>query len=195
MTSYQLRLATQDDVPAVIGLFDRAAAWLRAKGTRQWARPWPDLAGRDARIAQGVQRGHTWLLENGTVPAGTVTFSRQGNENGQELWRPGELLEPAAYLGRLIVDRPFAGQGTGARLIDWVGQRASTGWGARWIRIDVWSDNDDLHAYYKRQGFHYLRTCEFEDPWKYPSGALFQKPVGEAGPAAAACFRVRDQLL
>src|SRR5690242_8019267 len=106
MTSYQLRLATQDDVPAVIGLFDRVAAWLRAKGTRQWARPWPDLAGRDARIAQGVQRGHTWLLENGTVPAGTVTFSRQGNENGQELWRPGELLEPAAYLGRLIVDRP-----------------------------------------------------------------------------------------
>ena len=43
------------------------------------------------------------------------------------------------------------------------------------IRVDVWTDNWDLHAYYRRQGF---TLCEFRDPRAlpgYPSRALFER--------------------
>src|SRR6266700_1016829 len=144
MTTYDLRLATLGDVPAITGLIDRAAQWLRTKDTDQWARPWPDRDARDKRVTQGVTRGDTWMLETSGAPAGTVTYRKEGNEI---LWRPGELSEPAVYVSRLIIDRAFSGRGIGGILIDWAGLRGASEWQASSIRIDVWTDNHGLHAY------------------------------------------------
>jgi len=192
MTTYDLRLATLGDVPAITGLIDRAAQWLRTKDTDQWARPWPDRDARDKRVTQGVTRGDTWMLETSGAPAGTVTYRKEGNEI---LWRPGELSEPAVYVSRLIIDRAFSGRGIGGILIDWAGLRGASEWQASSIRIDVWTDNHGLHAYYTRQGFDYLPTCDFKDYWEYPSAALFQKPAGAIDSAAAARFSVKSSSL
>ncbi|HXA62406.1 MAG TPA: hypothetical protein VNW94_24925, partial [Streptosporangiaceae bacterium] len=43
------------------------------------------------------------------------------------------------------------------------------------IRIDVWTDNDDLHRYYEAQGFTFVDDRETPD--RCPSGSLFQKPI------------------
>jgi hypothetical protein len=59
-------------------------------------------------------------------------------------------------------------------LIDWAGLHAQGLYGAKWIRIDVWSSNIALHDYYSRNGFQRCGSCVDPD---YPSGALFQKPV------------------
>jgi len=185
--TYRIRPAVPEDMNAVLGLIEEAARWLQAtKGTDQWARPWPDKEARDERVAQGIDNGLTWMVEDYSGLAGTVTFREHGTDI---LWTPEELLDQAVYVSRLIVRREYAGQGIGAALIDWAGQRGMEQWNANWIRVDVWTDNLALHEYYKSQGFTHLRTCPFDDNWEYPSAALFQKPAADIDVAATDRFK------
>ena len=78
------------------------------------------------------------------------------------------------FVHRLITSRKYARLGLGAELIDWAGLRGGREYGAKWIRIDVWSTNTGLHDYYISKGFRPCGTCADPD---YPSGALFEKPV------------------
>jgi len=171
----------------ILGLISTAAKWLQeTKGTDQWARPWPDREARDGRVAQGIEHGLTWMVEDNGSLAGTVTCREHGTDI---LWTPEDLLDPAVYVSRLIVSRDHAGLGIGAALIDWAGLRGLQGWDANWIRVDVWTENWALHDYYKSQGFTHLRTCPFDNEWDYPSAALFQKPTADIDRAAARRFK------
>ena len=177
---------------AILGLISTAAQWLQeTKGTDQWARPWPDQEARDGRVAQGIEYGLTWMVEDNGSLAGTVTCREHGTDI---LWTPEDLLDPAIYVSRLIVSRDHAGLGIGAALIDWAGLRGLQGWDANWIRVDVWTNNFALHDYYKSQGFTHLRTCPFDDEWDYPSAALFQKPTADIDRAAARRFKEASLL-
>lgn len=191
-STYRIRPAVPDDVPAILRLIGSSAAWLQEfKKTDQWARPWPNRSERDARVAQGIEDHLTWIVEDsaGTL-VGTVTCREHGNDM---LWTEAEQADPAAYVSRLIVSRRHAGQGIGAALIHWAGARAVDQWGARWIRVDVWTTNNALHQYYKDQGFEHMRTLDFPDPWKYPSAALFQKPTAAVDSGAAARFELMTE--
>ena len=191
--TYRIRLAVLDDEPAILALIGSSAAWLQEnKHTDQWARPWPNRDERDARVAQGIKDGLTWMVEDSEgMLTGTVTCREHGNDM---LWTPAELAEPAAYVSRLIVSRDHAGQGIGAALIHWVGARAIDEWAANSIRVDVWTTNTALHQYYKDQGFEHLRTLEFENYWDYPSAALFQKPTAETDKESAAMFELSEEV-
>ncbi|XRQ03896.1 GNAT family N-acetyltransferase [Actinomadura welshii] len=82
----------------------------------------------------------------------------------------------AVYLHRLVIHRDYAGRGLGAELIDWAGRKgASRQRNAELIRIDVWTDNTELHEYYRRQGFTDVAIRTTSD--NTPSGALFEKPL------------------
>lgn len=184
--AFLIRRAKPQDMRAIIGLIDQAADWLRReKGTDQWQRPWPDRQARDQRIFRGIKNGRTWVVEERTGPladgaglataeslVGTISCGRGGNK---KLWTQRERNEPAVYISRLIVSREYSGRGIGASLIDWAGLRGIKNWQAEWVRLDVWTTNDGLQAYYKAQGFTHLRTLQFADPWEYPSAAVFQK--------------------
>ena len=125
------------------------------------------------------------MVERDGIAIATVTLRRQGNK---KLWTAAERRESAVYLSRLIVGRDHAGKAIGEALIDWAGLRAKRGWGAQWIRIDVWTTNVALHNYYEKRGF---RPYGDQRPAKinnYPSAALFQKPVSEVDEEAAARF-------
>lgn len=165
--------ATTENLDTVLGLIDDAAAWLRTKNTDQWAAPWPDPAARDARVKRGLEGGKTFVVWDGTIAAATVTLTARLNPR---VWsRPTctcDLSERAVYAHRLITARSHRGQGLGAQLIDWAGLRARGEYGAKWIRIDVWTTNTALHEYYRNTGFESCGKCA--DP-AYPSGKLFQK--------------------
>jgi GNAT superfamily N-acetyltransferase len=175
MLPMRICLATAENLDAVLGLIDDAAAWLRTKDTDQWARPWPDTVRRDARVLRGLVGRKTWIVWDGNTPAATVTLATKPNPR---VWARStseyDLAEPAVYVHRLITARSHADWGLGAQLIDWAGRRASREYGAEWIRIDVWATNTALHSYYTKRGF---RPCGFCPDPTYPSGALFQKPV------------------
>ena len=178
-------------MPSIIGLIDGAARWLQTeKHSDQWQRPWPDELARDQRIRRGIKVARTWIVENDDGLVGTVSFGRGGNK---KLWTLRERNQPAVYVSRLIVSPRYAGEGIGADLIDWAGQRGVAGWKAELIRVDVWTSNDELQAFYKRQGFTHVRTWQFNDPWDYPSAALFQKSTADINRAAVTRFQEHSQ--
>jgi ribosomal protein S18 acetylase RimI-like enzyme len=187
-----IRRAEADDIPAIIGQIDSAAAWLqKEKNTNQWAKPWPNEETRNGRIIRGIDRGATWMVEYGGALAGTITYRHRANP---KLWTQAELSERAVYVSRLIIDRAFAGLGLGAALIDWAGMRGVEQWQADWIRVDVWTTNVGLHSYYKGQDFEYLRTIEVEREWDYPSAVLFQKSTAQINMAAARQFEIVEEV-
>jgi ribosomal protein S18 acetylase RimI-like enzyme len=173
---FALRLATPDDLHEVRWLVGEATAWLRrTKDTDQWMKPWPNREARDQRLLAGLENRETWIVWDGQIPAATVTLATRPNPAAWSEPSPDcDLSERAVYAQRLITARRYAGMRLGTELIDWAGLRGQRQYGAKWIRIDVWSSNTELHEYYKKNGFRPCGTCADPD---YPSGALFQKPV------------------
>ena len=179
-----LRRADQDDHDVIIGLIDAAAEWLRTKNADQWAQPWPSEEDRNHRISHDLTAGNTWITWDNGTPAATITADSAQNP----IWPAETRDDPAVYVARLVVSRAFAGRGLGAALLDWAGLRAQRHYGARWVRVDVWTTNTALHAYYRRQGFQSCGLGTASAP--YPSAALFQKATAGIRPVRDTLFRL-----
>jgi len=172
-TTFTIRRASVSHQPIVLTLIEQASAWLRGRGTDQWARPWPDERRRDERVRHGLELGETWIVWDGDVPAATMTIRQAANT---EVW--GEMGKDAAvYIHRLVVSRASSGLDLGGVMIDWAVQRECALRPVEWARVDVWTTNTRLHEYYERQGFVRCGTCPDA---RYPSGALFQKAADGA---------------
>jgi GNAT superfamily N-acetyltransferase len=182
---FALRLGLPEDLDAVRGLVREAAKWLRtSKNTDQWANPWPDRAGKKERILNDLLKGKTWIVWDGTTAVATITVDTKGplDLNGQPVWPAHKRREPALYVRRVIVSRSYVGLGLGAALLDWAAEVAERDHQAALIRIDVWTTNLELHAYYE-EGQRFTR-CEGRDPQElgnYPSQALFEREVDRRG--------------
>jgi GNAT superfamily N-acetyltransferase len=170
---------TPEHQNAIIGLIDEAREWLPAKGTAQWSTPWPDRAARDARVWRGLELGATWVVWEDvggvSVLAATVTVTGKPNK---KVWSAADfdLGVRAVYAHRLITARRYKGWDLGGELLDWTGLRGRRNYGARSIRIDVWTSNEALHGYYMKRGFERCGRCPDR---QYPSGVLLQKPTRE----------------
>jgi GNAT superfamily N-acetyltransferase len=162
-----VRPATVAEHDVVMTLLKERIDWLRARGSDQWS-TWETWG---AKIPPALERGHVWLLLDGNDPIGTVTVEFQGD---RDFWTEEECTEPAAYLSKLAVRLDYAGHELGALLTDWASDYAYRR-GCRYVRLDAWKTNDQLHAYYASRGWKYVRTVE--NPGRN-SGALFQVPVG-----------------
>jgi GNAT superfamily N-acetyltransferase len=182
--SFALRLAVPGDLGEVRGLIREAARWLReSKNTDQWARPWPNRARQRERILNDLLKGKTWLVWDGPAVAATITVDTDDplDENKRPVWPTRNRREPALYVRRVIVSRSYAGLGLGAALLDWAADVARRDHEATLIRVDVWTTNRDLHAYYEGQDF---TRCAGRDPRElsnYPSQALFERTVNRPG--------------
>jgi len=179
-----LRRATPGDFEAVRSLLREASRWLGTRNTDQWAVPWPDENGRNTNIKRAIRAGRTWIAWDDSRPVATLTAS----PNHHMIWPAANGQEPAVYVRRITVSRrpEYAGHGLGGQLLDWAGLRANRDYGARWVRVDVWTTNTKLHDYYVNQGFQEVGRSPVPD---YPSAVLFQKSVGEIKPPAAPLFR------
>ena len=170
---------TREHLNAILGLIDEARIWLPSKGTKQWREPWPDRAQRDTRVYRALVLGATWLVWEivcgKAILAATVTVTGKPNP---AVWSPlgFDLGVRTVYAHRLITARRYAGWDLGAELLDWTGARGRCNYGARSIRIDVWTDNEALHGYYLKRGFERRGTCHNAD---YPSGVLLEKPISK----------------
>jgi len=181
---FALRLAVPGELNHVRGLVGEAAEWLRtSKETDQWAMPWPDWAGRRERILNDLFKGKTWIVWDGPSAAATITVDTEEplTLNGQPVWPAHKRHEAALYVRRVIVSRRYAGRGIGAALLDWAADMAQRDHGAALIRIDVWTTNTELHAYYERQRFTRCPGREPRELVSYPSQALFERDVNRSG--------------
>jgi GNAT superfamily N-acetyltransferase len=178
-----LRRATEFEYGGILELIASAGEWLRSTGTDQWMAPWPSESERRERVLAAIQAGRTWVAWDGNRLAATVAVS----PNDHDIWPAESRRDPAVYVRRLVVDRNHAGRGLGAQLLDWAGLRASREYGARWIRVDLWTTNTRLHDYYRRHGFESCGFCQTIAD--YPSAALFQKRIDQIGRPEVRLFR------
>ena len=144
------------DLDAVSGLVREAAEWLRtSKDTDQWARPWPDRIRHRERMVNDLLKGKTWLVWDGETAVATITVDTDEpvDLNDKPVWPERERHRSALYVRRVVVARTYSGCGLGAALLDWAADVAKRDHGAELIRIDVWTTNLELHAYYEGQRF------------------------------------------
>jgi len=175
-----MRIGMPGDLDEVRGLVREAADWLRTiKNTDQWANPWPDRARQRERILNDLLKGKTWIAWDGTTAAGTITVDTEEplDLNERPVWPDHERREPALYVRRVIVSRRYAGLGLGAALLDWAGDVAKRKHEAALIRVDVWTTNEELHAYFEAQHFTRRAGRDPRELTGYPSQALFEREV------------------
>lgn len=143
--------ATPDDLDRLLTYRREASEWLAARGIAQWANAFPHQ-----HIAASLAAGHVYLFRDAQADdvAATVTLD---TEPEPDLWTDEELREPSLHMHKLIVRRPWAGRGLGARILDWSSARAADA-GAVWLRVNVTTSNLGLQAYYLSHGFEYVRT-------------------------------------
>jgi GNAT superfamily N-acetyltransferase len=143
--------AEEADLHRLLRFRSDSAAWLAARGIDQWARPFPART-----ILASIRAGEVFLIKEAESAdaAATVTLDRRADAR---LWTEEEAKEPSLYVHKLSVDRAYAGAGLGARILDWADDQAARR-GCKWLRLDAWTNNPRLHAYYLEQGFTYVRT-------------------------------------
>lgn len=158
--SLRAAVAGIDELDLVASILEEAAAWLAARGIRQWpARFRPEV------IQPAIEAGETWLFRVDGEAAGTITI-----DDADPVW--ADSGDPALYLHRLAIRRSFPG--LGGRILDWADARAATQ-GRRYLRGDCLAANDALLAYYLRAGFSTRGTA-----------TVGGSPGQRLGPAAAA---------
>ncbi|MFJ2301483.1 GNAT family N-acetyltransferase [Streptomyces sp. NPDC087787] len=143
--------AQPHDLAKLLTFRQEAAAWLSRLGTDQWQRPYP----ADKLLAT-IEAGEVFMVRDGDATAATITLTPVAEEG---LWTADELRDPSLFINKLTVARTHAGQNLGGRLLDWAGDRGCRA-GAEWLRLDAWTTNIGLQAYYLRQGFRHVRTVQ-----------------------------------
>lgn len=170
----QIRPADLDDLYLIRRLRLQRSSWLAARGSDQWS---TEAFGQSidcfARaVARSVAAWETWIAEVNGEPAGTITVNGRAD---RELWTGTELAD-ALIVHYLIVDLRFAGAGVGRQLLAHAAALARAH-GRNWVRLDAWTANTELHAYYRRAGFRLVRVADPNDP--SPSCALFERHVDD----------------
>jgi GNAT superfamily N-acetyltransferase len=169
----EVRRAGAEDVDEIVGVLSEAAAWLLARGIRQWPDPFPR-----GRVAALAERGDFYVASSGGETVATLALMW----SDPTFW--GERPADAGYVHALAVRRAYAGRGLGGRLLDWAGEQVATT-GREYLRLDCLAGNSELRRYYERRGFDlrgevavddftsalYERRC---DP------TLLRRPVAEA---------------
>ena len=138
-----------DDIPAILGMFDSAVAWLVAQGrTGQWgSTPWSENPKAVAMVERYVMTGSPFIAEVDGMPAGTLTLT---DSPGPYI---GAVDEPERYVHLLASDRRFKGYGVGGALLAHAAE-ATRRAGISLLRVDCYAGDDrKLVAYYESNGF------------------------------------------
>lgn len=153
--------AEMADLPEVLQVMNEARAWLHERGVNQWPNEFTP-----EKIGPYVAKADVWIVRDHSGEAiGTIRLSPEAD---LAFWTPGEADELAMYVSCLAIRREAAG--LGALMLRWAGDYAA--WlGYKSLRLDCRRDNIDLHVYYIRRGWAYLRTEVVAGRF---SGALFE---------------------
>ncbi len=164
-----VRAGTPTDGAAVLAIWDRAIAWLVARGqTGQWGTE-PASARPRAREAVQEWAAGTGLriaeLDGEPVGASVIVKARP------DYVPPTQRSE--TYLLFLVSDGTHAGLGVGSELVQRAAADARAA-GSELLRVDCWAGAPDLVAWYERQGFVRSGTFTVGDGWP---GQLFEMRV------------------
>lgn len=143
-----LRLATTDDLPALVNLLQRVVPLMRQAGNHQWDDQYPNAS----VFAQDIARQQLWVADiNGQLAGVAAVTEDQEPEYAQAGM---DLSQRAIVTHRLAVDPIFRGQGVAVALLT----RAETIALERnipFLRIDTNSRNPATQALFPKLGYQY----------------------------------------
>jgi GNAT superfamily N-acetyltransferase len=145
---------------------DDAGEWLATKGTDQYR------GGLDMeQVHRNIDHDFDRFPFVGWEIHGHVVALMALIDPETDFWTPKEIAEPQVYISRFFVIEHGKGYGSDLlRAVIRLAERESKDW----VRLNCWSTNTRLHAYYIAHGFEHVRTCDV--PGRM-SGALFQRKV------------------
>ena len=125
-----IRMATDEDVAAILALVGRSVPLMRAAGNLQWDDGYPnaEVFAEDVRVRQ------LWVAEvDGRVAGVAAITTEQSPEYAEVGW---DLKEAAVVVHRLAVDPEFRGLGVGERLMRQA-EVVALEWGIGVLRVDT----------------------------------------------------------
>jgi len=161
MTDLRIVSAQESDLGQYIDLLEEIAAWLEARGIKQWR---PGSFRLSANYyAESISQGEVQLAFVGGELIGTLRLLLRD----PIVW-PEVIENDAVYVYHLAVRRTWGDQGLSAQMLEWAANRA-TSLGKRYVRLDCMADNQFLVEYYVRAGFD---EREIDAPFPAPVGTL-----------------------
>jgi ribosomal protein S18 acetylase RimI-like enzyme len=143
------------DLVSVMEILDEAAAWLAARGIRQWPSPHPPHVWQ--RTAAAVQRGEVYLAYPicDRAPVGTARMTWT-----DAYW--AHDLTPAGYIHGLAIRTRLHGQHLGEQLLSWAKDHVRRT-DRTFLRLDCLTQNAALCHYYETRGFRFCGQIEDQD--------------------------------
>ena len=152
--------AGPEDIPGIKRVLESVQTWLRARGSRQWSRPFAD-----EWIAGYVQRSEFFVAWVGGDIVGVFRLIW----SDVEYW--GELEDgEAGYIHTLAVDRAWNGYGIGRAMVAWAEERIKEK-GRRYARLDC---SATFRHYYEAAGYRQVGV-QYMGDWE---AQLMEKEVG-----------------
>jgi ribosomal protein S18 acetylase RimI-like enzyme len=142
----RIRLAVDEDLPALMRLVRRVVPLMRATGNLQWDENYPD----EVAFRRDIDLKQLWVGEIGAEIAGIAAITMdQEPDYAQVGW---DISEPAIVVHRLAVDPAFRGAGTASALMQ-KAEEVAFERGITVLRVDTNTQNEATQRLFPKLGY------------------------------------------
>jgi ribosomal protein S18 acetylase RimI-like enzyme len=143
----QIRLATRQDLTALMTLVRRVVPLMRSTGNLQWDENYPN----EAVFERDIDLRQLWIAEIGPDIAGIAAITMdQEPDYAQVGW---DISEPAMVVHRLAVDPAFRGAGVASSLMQ-TAERIAVKRAISVVRVDTNTQNAATQRLFPKLGYH-----------------------------------------
>jgi ribosomal protein S18 acetylase RimI-like enzyme len=145
-----MRLAVDEDIPALMTLVRRVVPLMRATGNLQWDENYPD----EAVFRRDIDLKQLWVCEirgeiRGEIAGIAAVTMDQEPDYAQVGW---DISEPAIVVHRLAVDPAFRGAGVASALMQ-KAEEVAVERGITVLRVDTNTHNDATQRLFPKLGY------------------------------------------
>jgi GNAT superfamily N-acetyltransferase len=142
----RIRLATREDLPALMELMRRVVPLMLAAGNLQWDETYPN----ETVFQRDIDLGQLWVADVETCIAGVAAITMdQEPDYAQVGW---DINEPAVVVHRLAVDPSFRGAGVAGALMQRAEEVAAER-GITVLRVDTNTKNAATQRLFPKLGY------------------------------------------
>jgi ribosomal protein S18 acetylase RimI-like enzyme len=142
----QIRLATRQDLTALMTLVRRVVPLMRSTGNLQWDENYPN----EAVFERDIDLRQLWIAEIGPDIAGIAAITMdQEPDYAQVGW---DISEPAMVVHRLAVDPAFRGAGVAGSLMQ-TAERIAVKRAISVVRVDTNTQNAATQRLFPKLGY------------------------------------------
>jgi ribosomal protein S18 acetylase RimI-like enzyme len=142
----RIRLATENDLPALMELVHRAVPLMRAAGNLQWDENYPN----ETVFQRDIDLGQLWVAEVNAGIAGVAAVTMdQEPDYAQVGWN---IEDPAIVVHRLAVDPAFRGLGAAGALMQ-KAEEVALERSFTVLRVDTNTQNEATQRLFPKLGY------------------------------------------